>query len=148
MGDLEFLADDHKFLNLQITRLMGLLNAFDGGRFERAGLLAEIRQQTVILQSELVEHFAYEEVTAFPHIKEGFPEFGARLQTMLAQHADVLEAFEGFLAVLNQYPFPQNPAEVLAQGTIFKTAFEQHTFQETQMLLELISASDTKSDAD
>jgi iron-sulfur cluster repair protein YtfE (RIC family) len=140
MDDLEFLADDHTLLSSQVIHVLALVRAIGEGRFSLSGLNAEIVRQTEILHSQLSEHFAFEEVTAFPHLEEKYPQFKSRLRAMLAQHSGVLDAFEGFRAVLNVDPSSANLAQVLERGSIFESAFEGHATEETQLLHE-ISAS-------
>ncbi len=136
MNDLDFLADDHTLLSSQVIHLLALVRAIDSGRFGMAGLGAEIVRQTEILSNQLAEHFAFEEVTAFPRLEEKYPEFKSQLRAMLEQHPGVIKAFEGFQAVLKD-PTPASLAQVLARGTLFETAFESHATQETQLLHEI-----------
>lgn len=147
MDDLEFLADDHTLLSSQVIHVLALVRAIDSGRFGLAGLNAEILRQTEILSSQIAEHFAFEEVTAFPHLEEKYPEFKSRLRAMLAQHAGVHDAFEAFRSVLNVDPTPASVAQVLAQGTIFEAAFEGHATQETQLLREISAHGVPKSES-
>ena len=137
MDDIEFLADDHSLLSSQVIHVVALLRAFDAGRYELAGLYIEILRQTEVLQSQLGEHFAYEEVTAFPHLQEKYPEYRSRLQAILAQHAGILQAFEQYRSVLNETPFPFDHVRLLNKGLVFETAFELHATEETQLLNEI-----------
>ena len=83
-------------LSSQVIHLVALLRAFDEGRFELAGLYVEILRQTEVLHGQLAEHFAFEEVTAFPHLEEKYPEFRSKLQAMLPQHTGILDTFEEY----------------------------------------------------
>jgi hypothetical protein len=88
---------------------------------------------------QLAEHFALEEVMAFPHLEEKHPELAVRLEGLLVQHDCILDAFEQFYALLNQEPSTESRAEVLARGRIFEKAFEQHAATESGLLNELSS---------
>ncbi len=147
MDDLEFLADDHTLLSSQVIHVLALVRAIDSGRFGLAGLNAEIVRQTEILRSQLAEHFAFEEVTAFPHLEERFPKFKSRLRAILTQHSGVLEAFEGFRAVLSVDSDPETLAQVLKRGSIFESAFEAHATGETQLLREISESERTESES-
>ena len=118
MDDLEFLADDHTLLSSQVIHVLALVRAIEAGRFGLAGLNTEIVRQTEMLSSQLSEHFAFEEVTAFPHLEEKYPEYKSRLGAMLAQHAGVLSAFEAFRSVLDVSPSTANYSQVLALAKI------------------------------
>ncbi len=137
MDDLDFLADDHTLLSSQVIHVVALLKAFDEGRFELADLYVEILRQTELLQSQLAEHFAFEEVTAFPHLQVKYPEYRLRLQEMLAQHADIFNAFEDYRSALTETPFPFDHARLLAKGIVFETTFERHATEETRLLNEI-----------
>ncbi len=137
MEDLDFLADDHTVLGSQVIHVVALLRAYGEGRYVMARIDAEIVRQAEILQSQLAEHFAFEEVTAFPRLGVMFPQFKSRLQAMLDQHAVVFEAFELLSSALNAEPAQLNPADLVAKGTAFGTAFERHATEETELLKEL-----------
>lgn len=117
--------------------MVALLKAFDEGRYELADLYIEILRQTEVLQSQLAEHFAFEEVTAFPHLQAKYPEYSLRLQEMLAQHADIISAFEDYRSALNETPFPFDHARLQAKGLVFETMFEGHATDETRLLNEI-----------
>ncbi len=137
MDDLNFIADDHALLSSQVIHLVALLKASDEGRFELAGLDNEILQQTEILQSQLAEHFAFEEVTAFPHLLARYPKYSSRLRALLAQHDDIRLVFEDYRSALDDTPFPFDHARLLAKGIAFETAFESHATEETRLLNEI-----------
>ena len=147
MDDLEFLAADHTLLSSQVFHVLALVRAIDAGRFGLAGLNAEIVRQTEILSSQLSEHFAFEEVTAFPRLEEKYPKFESRLRAMLAQHAGVLDAFEAFRSVLDVGPTAANLTQLLERGKIFESAFEDHATQETQLLREISAGEIPKSES-
>jgi hypothetical protein len=137
MADVKVLTDDHALLGSQFTRVMSLLKAFDDGRSDIANLHFEVLRQADNLQNQLAEHFALEEVMAFPRLEEKHPELAARLEALLVQHDYILDTFEQFYAVLNEEPSTESRAEVLARGTIFEKAFEQHAAAESGLLDEL-----------
>jgi hypothetical protein len=145
MNDLEFLADDHMLLSSQVIHVLALVRAVDSGRFGLAGLNNEIVRQTEMLSGQLAEHFAFEEVTAFPHLEEKYPQFKSRLRAMLTQHSGVLEAFEGFRAGLNADPNSANLSQLLERGTIFESAFERHATEETKLLREIAASENCES---
>ena len=142
MKDLEFLADDHTLLSSQVVHVVALLNAFEGGQFPLARLHTEILRQSEILRNQLAEHFAFEEVTAFPHLEEHFPAYKAELRGVLAQHDSVLVAFEYFWSALNEDPNQLKRAELIARGQAFEQEFERHATEETSLLRELQQAVD------
>ncbi len=146
MDDLDYLADDHTLLSSQVIHVLALLRAIDEGRFGLAELYAEVLRQAEILRAQIAEHFAFEETTSFPHLKEKYPEFRGRLQAMQAQHADVLDAFEAFQSALNSES-PVKLAEALTKGVLFETSFESHATQETQLLLEISALKVAQSGA-
>ncbi len=137
MADLKILTDDHALLGSQVNHVMSLLKAFAEGQSEITNLQIEVLRQTDMLQNQLAEHFALEEVMAFPHLEDEHPELAARLEGLLVQHDYILDTFEQFYAVLNEEPSTESRAEVLARGTIFEKAFEQHAAAESGLLNEL-----------
>ena len=92
-----------------------------------------------VLQKQLAEHFAFEEVIVFRHLQQRYPEFKPSLQAILAQHTGVHEAFVRLRSALNQNPSQLDYANLLLKGTAFQTAFEQHATEETQLLNEISS---------
>ena len=139
MDDLDFLADDHTLLSSQVIHVVALVKAFCDGQFEMARLDTELARQIELLQKQLAEHFAFEEVIAFPHLQRRYPEFGPKLQAILTQHTGVHKAFERFRSALNQEPFQLDHANLILMGMAFQTAFEQHATEETQVLNEISS---------
>ena len=139
MTDLKVLTDDHAVLGSQVAHVMSLLKTFDEEQPNRPNLQVEVIRQANKLQNQLAEHFALEEVMAFPHLEERYPELAARLESLLVQHDYILDTFEQFYAVLNGEPSLGNHSEVLSTGAIFQKAFEQHAAAESQLLSELSS---------
>ena len=137
MDDLDFLSDDHTFLGSQVIHVVALLKVFCEGRFVMAHLHGEAIRLTEALQSQLAEHFALEEVTAFPYLGETYPEVKPRLRALLAQHHDIFAAFEQLRSALNEEPSQLDRAQLLATAVAFETAFEQHATEEDQLLNEL-----------
>ena len=135
----KILTDDHALLGSQVIHVMSLLKALDEGQPEITHLYTEVLRQADILQNQLAEHFALEEVMAFPHLEARYPELAAGLEALLAQHDYILDTFEAFYAVLNDEPSTQNRAELLSRGTIFEKAFEQHAATESRLLNEINS---------
>ena len=146
MDDLNFLADDHTLLSSQVIHVVALLRVFCEGQFEMARLDTELARQTEVLQKQLAEHFAYEEVIAFPQLQRRYPEFGPRLQAMLTQHTGVHEGFVRLRSALNQDPSQSDHGNLLLLGTAFQTAFQQHATEETQLLNEISSLVVLNSD--
>ena len=137
MEDLDVLADNHTLLGSQIIHLVALLRVFSEDRFVMAHLHGEALRLTEILQRQLAEHFALEEVTAFPQLGESYPEIRPRLRALLAQHDGVFEAFDQLRLALNEDPSKLDRAQFLALGTAFEVAFEQHATEEDRLLNEL-----------
>lgn len=86
MTDLKILTDDHAVLGSQVVHVMSLLKAFDEEQPNLSNSQVEVIRQADILQNQLAEHFALEEVMAFPHLEERYPELAARLEALLVQH--------------------------------------------------------------
>jgi|SRR5664280_236139 len=137
MDDLELLSDDHSLLSSQVIHVVALLQAIVEGRFEAAALNSEIIRQTDLLQGQLVEHFEFEEKTAFPRLQERFPEFSSQLEAFLAQHDQILKAFEELQSNLNLELSQLNHVSVFSKATFFESAFERHATSETQLFNEL-----------
>jgi iron-sulfur cluster repair protein YtfE (RIC family) len=146
MTDLKVLTDDHAVLGSQVAHVMSLLKAFDEEQPNRPNLQVDVIRQANILQNQLAEHFALEEVMAFPHLEDRYPELAARLEALLVQHDYILDTFEQFYAVLNGQPSLGSCSEVLSTGAIFQKAFEQHAAAESQLLSELSSLGVAESD--
>lgn len=137
MANLKILTDDHALIGSQVIHVMSLLKAFAEEQSETSNLHVEVLRQADMLQTQLADHFALEEVMAFPHLEEGHPELAARLEGLLVQHDYILDVFEQFYAVLGEEPSTESRAEVLARGRIFEKAFEQHAAAESSLLNEL-----------
>jgi hypothetical protein len=138
MTDLKVLTDDHAVLGSQVAHVVSLLRVFDEKQPNLSKLQVVIRQAN-ILQNQLAEHFALEEVMAFPHLEQSYPELAARLEALLVQHDYILDTFEQFYAVVNREPSLGNHSEVHSKGAIFQKAFEQHAAAESLLLSELSS---------
>jgi hypothetical protein len=137
MDDLILLSDDHCLLSSQVTYVVALLRATIGGRFEAAVLYSEIIRQMELLHGQLVAHFELEEITAFPQLEEQFPETSSQLQTFLAQHDQILKAFEELRSNLKRELSQLNHVNIFSKATFFELAFERHATSETQLFNDL-----------
>ena len=137
MDNLELLADDHLVLSSQVLHVVALLGALVEGRFAAAPLYSEIVRQTDLLYVQLVEHFEFEEITAFPPLKEQFPALAPRLQTFLNQHDRILEAFKEMRSELELGELHLVHSNALLRTAQFESAFEQHATAETKLFKEM-----------
>ncbi len=134
MAEPNFLTDDHTLLGLQVFHVMALVRVYEDWQSEIDHLHLEIIRQADILQQQIAEHFAFEEMTAFPHLEERYPDFGARLDSILTQHDAVLDAFDKLHSVLHEDSTRWSVAAMLAKGIIFEKNFEHHVASETRLL--------------
>lgn len=135
--DLELLSDDHTLLGSQVIHVVALLKSLSEARLDSAALLAEIMRQIELLGSQLAEHFAFEEVTVFPQLTHRYPAIGPRLQNLLAQHAEVLAAFNGLISAIPGDLESPNYSDTIAKSAFFESVFERHALDETELLSEL-----------
>ena len=134
MAEPDFLTDDHTLLGLQVFHVMALVRVYEDWQSEIDHLHLEVIRQADILQHQIAEHFAFEEITTFPHLEEKYPGFGVRLDSMRDQHDAVLDAFNKLYSVLNEDTTRWNIAAMLAKGVIFEKNFGHHLASETRLL--------------
>jgi hypothetical protein len=146
MDDLELLSDDHTLLGAQVIHVVALVKSRGEGHYETAALFAEIVRQTELLGSQLVEHFAFEEETAFPRLNHKYPAIGARLQILLTQHAEVLAAFNELRSAIRGEPELSSSQDTSAKSLFFESAFERHATEERELLRELAATPGQESD--
>ena len=137
MDDIALLSDDHSLLRSQVIHAMALLKSFVEGGSEAAPLYMEVIRQTNLLHDQLVEHFEFEEETAFPKLEEQFPTFTPQLRTFLGQHDQILESLEELRSALKFELSQLKQVSVLSRASFFESTFEQHATSETQLFDEL-----------
>lgn len=137
MDELKLLLDDHALLSSTVIHVAALVRRFAVGRFEAAGLQAEIARQVELLREQLVQHFDFEETTAFPTLEETFPSHREHLQTFVAQHDGILRVFEILRTELSFEGAPVDPRSVQRKALAFERVFEEHATAETKLFNEL-----------
>lgn len=73
MDGWALLSDDHALLKLQVTHLVALTRALVEGDFECAELYAETSREVALLRHQLLDHFEFEETSAFPSPERALP---------------------------------------------------------------------------
>jgi len=137
VDDLPLLSDDHTLLSSQVIHVKVLLRVLADGHFESVALHAELLQQIDLLGDQLIEHFEFEESTAFPRLEKRFGKYCARFQTFLAEHVQILKAFEAFRSDLRLERSQLKPIDVLSKAAFFESTFKRHATSETQLFDEL-----------
>ncbi len=133
MDDLELLSDDHSLLGSQVVHLVAMLRTLVEGDFETGPLHSEINRQAQLLSSQLVEHFEFEEITAFPRLEQRFPKLSSQLQALTAQHDEILEAFEAMRADLRLELSQLKKVDIVSKASFFESTFGQHADSESQL---------------
>jgi len=137
MGDLPLLADDHTLLRSQVIHVKALLRVLVDGHFESKALQAELIQQMDLLGDQLIEHFEFEESTAFPHLSIQFARFSSQFQRFVSEHVQILKAFEAFRSDLMLEMSQLLRIDILSKAAFFESAFNRHATSETQLFDKL-----------
>ncbi len=137
MDDLPLLSDDHTLLRSQVTHVKALLRVLVDGHFESKALQAELIQQVDLLGNQLIEHFEFEESTAFPLLVKRFATFSSQFQTFHSEHIQILKAFETFRSDLMLETPQLMPIDLLSKAALFESAFKRHATAETQLFDEM-----------
>jgi iron-sulfur cluster repair protein YtfE (RIC family) len=136
---LKLLLDDHALLSSSVIHVVALVRRFAVGRFEAAGLQMEIARQVELLREQLVQHFEFEETTAFPHLEEVFPAYQEQFQQFVAHHDGILRVFEIVRTELSFEGAPADGRSVQRKALAFERVFEEHATAETKLFNELAS---------
>lgn len=137
MEELKLLLDDHALLSSSVIHVVALVRRFAVGRFEAAGLQAEIVRQVELLHEQLVHHFDFEETTAFSRLEELFPTYREQFQNYVAQHDGILRLFEIVRTELSFEGAAVDGRSVQRKSLAFERVFEEHATAETKLFNEL-----------
>jgi hemerythrin-like domain-containing protein len=137
MNLVSLLSDDHSLLSSDVFRLVALVRAVAEGRFGKAHLQDEIRKQSNVLRAQLIEHFDFEESTAFPRLMSAIPAVETRLHRLIQEHDRILETFEVFRADLESDSSARVTETLLPEVLAFAHAFEKHANEETELFEQL-----------
>ena len=143
MNMLSLLSDDHALLSSDVIRLVTLVRAFAEGRFGRTHLQYEIRRQSNVLRSQLMEHFDFEESTAFPRLTRAVPAIETKLHRLIQDHDRVLETFEAIRTELELCSSAHVAESLLPKVLAFEHAFKKHATEETELFEELSKVLET-----
>ena len=141
MDDLDLLHDDHTLLSSQVVHVVSLIKSLSDGQAPGVSLISEVLRQMEILRQQLLEHFAFEEEEAFPHLADRYPATRTKLQQLEEQHERVLATFDDLRSVLWAESKGLSAEDTATRCDEFESAFTLHAAEETALLQELSNAA-------
>ena len=133
MQDLKLLLDDHTLLSSSVIHVVALVRRLAEGRFEATALRAEIVRQADLLHEQLVDHFDFEETSAFPQLEELFPAHVGELQEFVSKHDGILQTFDALRTELSFNDALLDRNGLLGKALSFEREFEAHATAETTL---------------